>query len=519
MAAKSRGGIACMIMRACSTLLAFVCCALSQAQDWDLFPLGQRAYYRDISSADVQKVSMQLMDSVRMTGQDEVQYFRRRLPVTGLPTCSAEALQIPMYWEQDPYAMDSLVERNDSVFYRYFGVTSPFYFLPKASIGQSWTITSTYSSNTYDQITITCTDIIQETFLGITDSVKTFSMAANGSSTGQTPVSNFTMRLSKAHGLLEFVPFQLFLVHPAYIHFRTLRMIGLDETGIAHGFQQPLFEDYFHPLAGDLLYWEDIQIPVFLNDPIRIYHRLDSITDVITTADSIVVTYDRHLQQPDLSVTFLPDQTNVIKRSGFSDLLSTPPNWRGAGNNEYCLGQAPNSTTLWASGSLMLRIDDIANDTIVEYEFLTSPHFIYPASCIFYEVSDSGNDFKLDTRAGAVHYCAYYNSPGSFCSTLLGARIGGEQQGTIIALSVNDLAPERSTELTLYPDPVSDRIFIRDLRSPAGLRYEIRDITGVLIAQAPIDMEGIPVDDLAPGQYIVRLISIEGVTTGRFVKE
>ncbi|MFT3884612.1 MAG: hypothetical protein QM724_04025 [Flavobacteriales bacterium] len=53
--------------------------------------------------------------------------------------------------------MDSLLVRNDTVLFYSNYSTTPFYFLPKAAVGQDWTVVSTFSSNTYNSIRITCT--------------------------------------------------------------------------------------------------------------------------------------------------------------------------------------------------------------------------------------------------------------------------------------------------------------------------------------------------------------------------
>ncbi len=281
-------------MRAPIFLSTLLLPAMLVAQDWALFPLGQRSWFRYTAGWNGPAISMQLMDSVKQTPDGDVLYFRRSVGIPGAAGCTSEVLATDLYTDvPDPDPIDSLVIRNDTVFFHHHEVDEPFLFLPKAGIGQGWTITSSFPANTYDQITVTCAGIEEETFLGLTDSVKTFTMEANGSIAGQTPVSDFTIRLSKHHGLLQLVPFRSFLIHPGYVDFMALPLVGLEHAGGGYGFTQPGFHDYFHPEVGDILLWEEDFVPPSIEDLPWTRYRRDSITTVSITADTVQYTYDR----------------------------------------------------------------------------------------------------------------------------------------------------------------------------------------------------------------------------------
>ena len=247
--------------------LALLFALPAQAGYWELFPLGNATYYADSAQQPV-SVELYRMDSILASAGEDVLYFNKRSRSQMLGDCAA-TLTFPEDYLTGTYPQDSLILRNDTVFFNSEFSTLPFYFLPLATIGQSWTVISDYSGNGYDQITITCTGIEQRTFMGITDSVKVFSMLPSGSSTGQTPISDLQIVLSKEHGLVEFVPFEQFLYHPTSVQFRSMKMVGLSNGITSIGFHKPDLADYFHLHAGDVLVWAVHLVPDVVPFPQR----------------------------------------------------------------------------------------------------------------------------------------------------------------------------------------------------------------------------------------------------------
>jgi hypothetical protein len=189
-------------------LSVYICIA-----DWDLFPYQQKSYFIKNTSYANNKIGVHIMDSIKVSGMDSILYFNRNLNLEGAGNCYDEAVNFVMYWGGINHAefVDSLIKRNDTVFYYHNLNTTQFYFLPNSQPGDSWTIFTTYPGNTFNQITVTCISSQLETFLGITDSVKTYTLTPNGSSPNQTPISDFQIKLSKNYGLIEYVPFFLFM--------------------------------------------------------------------------------------------------------------------------------------------------------------------------------------------------------------------------------------------------------------------------------------------------------------------
>lgn len=502
-----------------NTLLPFVVLlsAVLSAQDWALFPLGQRSYFQRTGSGN-ERVDMFLMDSIRTSGNAQVLLFDAKQIIGGASQCNAQqTLQNVSTWIQgncSPSHIDSLVFHNDTVFYRIFGSTTPFYFLPLAEPGQSWTVTSTYSLNTWQQITITCTGVAEEVLWGVPDSVKTFSMMSNGLNPGQVPVSAFTMRLSKTFGLIEFVPFRLFLIHPSYVSFTSTRCIGLERPDVALGFRPPHFSDFFHLQAGDIRLWRDTQVNNFPFPPVVRYRR-DSLVASSITPDTVLYTYLSWTQNADMSITGPWLHTDTITRLGTGPIVESPPCGLSIGLDGYVLNET--SWTIWKHNDMELLYGTSGMDTLVRASFGSDATYLDTSDCSAWETTDLGLGMRFDTRAGLVEECMYFNGPAQWCIELIGWRIDGEQEGPI-ALGVSELEPSAGPPI-LYPNPANDRIHLVGDRATGPLLCEVLDATGKVVMTAVHRMEGIPVNGLPNGAYILRIHFDGGPIHARFMKQ
>lgn len=496
----------------CTLAVTLVLVGNTRAQDWDLFPLGQRSWFHDQVNPSSEEVRMRLMDSIKTNGPEEVQYFRKQLAVQGAGPCSAQVLAL-IYPGSGADPIDSLVQRGDTVFYLYGGVAEPFYFLPRAAVGQQWTITSSHSANDYSDITITCTGIALETFLGVADSVRTFSMSADGSSQGQVPVSDFTMRLSRTYGLLEHVPFQLFLVHPPYVDFRSTALIGFESDGSVHGFHPPGFDDFFHPQVGDVLLWEDHFDPGWIGvQPWTAYHR-DSTTAVLSYPDSMIVFFDRMVWHPDLTIVAQPGLSRTITRAGFVSLVECPDHWAAVANNDLTEPMPTGYSTVWSTGAMAISTE-ISLDTVVTVTVSTQYGSIDTTTCVPSEAFDVGEDLWFDTRAGLIKYC-HWSSPSVTCSTLIGSLINGVPDGSI-ALSMPHEPTGREEGPQVHPNPAADLLFAKGVQ--AGTRYELRNMLGDLLRSGTLPSTGIDLVGLSPGIYVVRFETPQGAVSRPFIK-
>lgn len=86
------------------------------------------------------------------------------------------------------------------------------------------------------------------------------------------------------------------------------------------------------------------------------------------------------------------------------------------------------------------------------------------------------------------------------------------------ASSVVDLSPER---LSVYPNPVSEQLWIDNPTGSAAGELQIFDIAGKLVQRdrlAPTNLSAVQVESLPQGVYVVRLSANDQLFTGRFVK-
>lgn len=476
----------------------------SSAQDWSLFPYKQKSYFND---------DLQLMDSIVTNGAEDVLYFRKKLNLPAAGNCYASSVE--NYWYlNDLFFLDSLIQRNDTLFYYNYYSTTPFYFLPRANQGQGWTITSTYSGNDYNQITITCISNQLEQFLGITDSVKTYSLTPNGSSVNQDPISNFQIKLSKTYGLLAYVPFHLFLYHPSNFDFSESSLIGIDSLGVTHGYRQPKFHDYFHLAAGDILHWKnyiDNYMPMY---PDITEYYLDSITQVFITNDSVVYHFDRTVLDNQNQVISQPGLSSAFSKAGFASIVETLPDWIGFGNNQFGAIFNDNPVMIWHSSKLNIALN--GSDTTTLFSFSGGEFYVDTANCQVGQPVDVGFGFELDTKVGIKQSCTY-NFGGQSCTTLIGYKINGEEEGSI-QLSVNQLSNAQQALVLAYPNPSDDLIEFNFPIQEKELRYEIRDNSGSLVMTGENDNELISVRHLSQGIYFVKATTKREVYHGKFIK-
>lgn len=497
---------------------------ISSAGDWDLFPLNQKSFFL-YPHYIPNSVEVHVMDSVKPNGPENILYFRRNLNYENAGHCYQALYNNLTYGLNGYNFIDSLVERNDTVFFDSYYSILPFYFLPRASQGQSWIITSDYSGNDYNQITITCSAIQQETFFGITDSVKTFTMQPNGTSAGQTPVNNFVVRLSKQYGLLEFVPFDLFMYHPSNIDFYSVPLLGIDSAGTTHGYHQPTLQDYFHLNVGDVLLWKRTVEPDNAMLPHWQEFYRDTITQVLSSPDSILYYYDRTKLDSGEVITQHNGQVINFRKNNFSDLMSSPPYWISFERGPYLPWMWGTSfgITTWWSNDLLLKTDSLTNDTISEYSFSTDDTGLDTSTCQLPWISDMFRNFTIDTRMGITSYCFYFF--GTDCISLTGAVIDGLYYNNVdLPTGINSFSD--NTEFSISPNPFHDFAKLEIKNSQIiNCELKIYNNLGAIVRfekkSAGSNQQEIKIDrgDLVDGLYFYQLTSNEFNVSGKFVIE
>jgi hypothetical protein len=487
-------------------LVLFISLKLS-AQNWDLFPYKQKSYFNG---------DFEVMDSVKINGQDTILYFRKKLTLPNSTNCSN--IMVPFQGGGNYATIDSLVQRNDSIIYKLAGSPHSFYFIPKIAVGQSWAV---HTNNSYmttpEIITITCSGIQLETFLGITDSVKTFVFSSNI----QSQIDNYQMKLSKLHGLIELVPFRIIIdqsqAYPPYGEFTSVKIISIDSAGTVYGYHQPKFHDYFHLSVGDMLLWENsTTYPV----PTTLGFFQDSITQVINSPDTVWYFIDRITLDLGSNQTTYDTLVKYFAKSEFGNIVETYPNFFGYGNNEFVYADSINHAVLWASGSINLSIDTVSTDTISSFSFGNAYAFFDTTNC---EISTgTGNNFNIyftvDTRTGISGYCRDIPFYGTECTRIKGSRVSGNQIGEIY-VSVKNLKPVATRLITISPNPASDKIYVDNISETQVAGYEIYSICGKLIKSGNILEKTILINDVQCGLYFIHISNGSNSSTCKFIKE
>ena len=491
-------------------LLGLACSmAFPLAAQRDLFPLGQRSYFQDMSLPGIQ-VGMVLMDTTitDLSGGTVLHnkgQFRRAV----LGDCSMEGTQ-----QLDPLAdhgwvMDSLLVRNDTVFFFSAYSTTPFYFLPKAAVGQSWTVTSSYTGNDFSDILITCASASEVGSGGFTDSVKVFSMDAVGA---VSPLDDLQFRLSKAHGLMEYVPFAQLLYHPAYASFSSRALVGWKTATTSFGYQQPDFMDYFLLAPGDVLLWEHYHDPGWITQgpPYWEYMR-DSITGTLITPDSIVYTYDQVYSHEDGSITEQYGRQVVYRRSEFEGFVAAAP-------NDFAMVEASYQwmpETIWRSGLLELEISSACSDTATSIELTTYGSLLDPTWCVISDASDISQTYRFNTRVGLEGSWNWLN-PSDGYTKIIAYEVGCSVLGDV-NMGV-DRPKHPGKALSIYPNPATGRLFV-DGPWRLGRTFIILDGLGRVVQSGAVPAGGISVQHLPNGLYLLRIPAYGAGELTRFVKE
>lgn len=500
-------------MRTSLLLLLALGSSATHAQDWELFPLGQRSFFPGTAAT----VDMYIMDSIRTETDHETLFFNSRPQLGGAEHCTEAVLGSDQWiylYDQNPFPLDTLQRRGDTVFYFHQGSTAPFFFLPKAGTGESWTVVSTHSANTYQEITITCVSIAEESFWGVTDSVKTFSLSANGSSPGQLPISNFIMRLSRTYGFLEFVPFRQFLVHPPSVSFTSRTCMGIDRSGASLGFNLPGLLEHFVLAPGDLRLWRQQFHPIM--QPTVTKYLLDSITEASITSDTVRLTYLRWVEQPGIGITGPTQKVEMYTNAGSSAILACPKDWVAAGSDG--IWNTIDWTGVWVKQDITTTIDGLTGDTVVSTHLYSAAYAVDTVTCAFMAPTDLGLSRTLRTGIGVTEICEGSSQQNQMdCTTLIGYRVGGLVSGPI-SLGIHDADLGREAP-TLFPNPVLDHLTIQGLPNGQRSSYAVFDALGSIVDQGTLTTDRLRVETLPAGSYVLWINSGDETHHARFVRQ
>lgn len=220
---------------------------LANAQDWALFPYGQRSFYYNGDSTNLLEFKQ---DSTVIIGETQHLYFNQRAPDPDLQNCFDEFDDIDFETLELEWSGDSIL------FYDYYFSETPFYILLNKPVGTSWVISNSYAGSAWEEVIITYDSSNTENVFTNIDSVKYFSFSVDGGASGEFSIDKVIFKLSKSFGLLEYIPFSTFL-YPTDCEtcYKTHKLVGYILPTDTAGIIIPKWSDYFNYQPGDVLKW------------------------------------------------------------------------------------------------------------------------------------------------------------------------------------------------------------------------------------------------------------------------
>lgn len=421
-------------------LIIFCLIYNSAKADWELFPLNQKSYYQYTDfNYNNEKINLIAFDTIVQRVGFQSAFLNRKYRGNGIEQCYEAVTDINNYlpgsgWLNTEF--DSLVYSGDTIRY-----SSQLYFLPQVSVGESWRIAGTLYNGVTD-IEFTCTTISQQSFLGITDSVKEFTLSTyNGTTLVNSSLTGYVIKLSKNYGFLDYLSFYL-LEH----HLREPRLlVGLTNSIVSYGFQPPTYLDFFPYKVGDVLNWISEQHPPL--SPIEQWYYHDSIISVVTTIDTLRYTSIRQSYKPVAGLYNVDTIDRVYPVYYLKSVTECPTNWL-----------VLNSTTGASSTDISLTTSYIIeSDSSISYRIIEDGFYVVSSSCQLWQVPDATQHTVFNTKQGETEYCYdafYYN-----CIKLIGSYIDGVLHGdTLLETGIDNIF--FNNVIGIHPNPAQNKLCI-----------------------------------------------------------
>jgi hypothetical protein len=497
-------------MKKLYTLIMVSICFTSilSAQNWQLFPLNQKSYFQFEAGNEI-NIDAVFFDSLEIVGSEKTFYSRLKFNAQYASSCYDECQSsIYAYVGYQDFAFDTIREVNDTVFINDNLFNNTFYFLPHSQPGESWII------NGYDSITITCISANVDTFLGITDSVKIFSL--HEPSPVNDTIDNYVFRLSKAHGLIEFLPIVNFFYQNTSDPFTQYSLIGLEDSSGTAGFTLPVFHDYFPYAAGDVLLWNThgSTSPPFPGWPYDEYDR-DSIVAVYSFPDSIsYICHNSHLDR--FGVLTSSVDTVSYSRGSIGFFIESLPVSFTFNDGSFLLPGNP-QYEIWESQILKVVPDTVTSTSQIERNYYWQGYSLDTINCIASGATDVYASVKINNHVGPIEFCNALMM-STICKCLTGARIGLLTYGDPILPTSIQANNFNRNNFKIYPNPATN--FLSLQHDGAITSLKILNVQGQIVLEknAEINLQQIDISTLAEGFYFLELSNNQSSITTKFFK-
>ena len=458
----------------------------SYAQDWFPFPLGQKSYFEHTNDLTINTF---LFDSIYVKSDTSIYYSN--YVSDNISNCQTELAQYQgwQYISFNNYTQpDSIISVNDTLFFHY---TSEYdnsmiscIFLPYIQPGEFWTTDIPDFLNTHStEVTFQCDSIIVDTiFNGLMDTLKYFSAY------GYDNYPCIKVILSQHYGFVRYIPMN---VISAYY----LPLIGINSDSTNSGYSPPQLQDYFHLQTTDKLIWKYYEDNFSIIYPDTTYYYQDSITNVISSADSVIYSIFRTYQNGTTQNThYRYDKKNLKGLFGNTNSFFTGNNLYSNYLCNYYIQKVIESSPIYLTNNITSR------------DFVYSGLRVDTSNCYFSSTPDIAEDVTFNTKYGLTRKYQFVFETDSYW-TIEGSTINGVEEGILwenLLTSTNEITPPYF-DISIYPNPVSKNGNI-SFKGENITSTEIYNIQGQKIATHSITNNQLTID-LPKGVYIMKTIN------------
>ena len=477
-------------------------------QDWSLFPLGQKTCWESDG-----EFHFYYNDSTKVASNLNIHFFGEKyLTQDSMYECYNQIMENEYQLNEPP--IDSLYSTGSY----WFGKinTDTIYFYHKTNPGDSWSV-ELLSVPNIDSLFFSCELISEENLFGIMDSVKYYEVKGykNGNIVNNPLGVDYI--LSKKHGLTKFLPFNSLIGQAP-----EFELMGFD-NGQEYGFVNS-WKNYFGEFKeGQIMKWWDIKYGVDTPPGFVLEEKyfIDSIIAVNFTDDAVTLSVEQygrsylwkngsdHSSNADSTYSFSSLKNISHSKGQFSHVLGTVPGWLKIipvqGRTLY---YTAHDFSAWDLPSIKFNDWEYQFDSVSTEcdKLIADPQYL---------------DKVMARGLGIIHEGLI----GGFWfihleTKLLGYGFNGEYFGDVLNPTFSRPIP--SFELTIYPNPAQDFIYIDLLEKNYLTEMNLKIITpsGKIVFDEKINqqIERVNISDLPVGIYFVIVNGENVFGRERFVK-
>lgn len=473
-------------MRLLLTIIVFLTSFLGSAQNWNLVNPERQLHYS--IDTTVWYDATVLVDSISTNGADSIFHLNRI--VTECDSCPNDWQFHYLRYNQPTFMQRVAVKNGDS-----WNLRSPnsFGILPHAQLNQTWLF------DTLNNVTAEVTEAMGATVLGVSDSIKTISLSSGDS-----------IMISKNFGIIDMGN-----------QSNRWHLVGAELPDTVHGFKLPGFDEFYNFQVGDEYQYE-FHAGHSGNDwqEFGVFRRV--ITSIFSSEDSIAVNYD--LISSDTPYWVNGDPSNQL--SGILYLVRDQDPLIAAYNNKLIYTDYdfnPFSPYRYAKARISLdslgRVcktegtDEFYQEDRTLYMIIDSIEYI-----LQHEIWTTAHLYhrKFTEGLGKTVYSFAEFESGAY-DRLVGYIKSGDTTGNII----DGIVEFEYHEVSTFPNPAATRIW--GLMQHQSIQsMEIIGIEGKTHRPTWTSNSTyfeVDVSELKPGLYLLRVITENGTSVSRFIKQ